>query len=173
MSQEDVKIYRAPKDAKSCVMTDADQAADEYRLQCENGNLCRAHNLGGVIADCFLGMDVGREFAAQKWVMLSYLADNLLEQGIANPLLQKSAAGRFHTSLEESSPDLSRIIHDSRAYTLYALNENRLRARSEGEVFAELCERPGDQELIACGEKLARSFESAVREEISKVQFVP
>lgn len=173
MPHEEVKIYRKAQDTKNPVVTEADRAANEYRRHSENGNLQRAHLLGAAMVDCFLGMQVGQEFAAQKWVLLSYLAKNLLEQGIEDPLLQKSALGKFNSTLSESAPELSQIIHDSRAYTLYSLNEKRLRARSEGEIFAELCERPGDAVLIADGEQLAKIFEDKITAEIGKTVFVP
>lgn len=172
MSQDNVKIYHSADSGQNPVVSDAERAAEEYRLQNENGNLKKAHQLGAEVTDCFLGMEVGREFAPQEWVLLSYLAQNLLEQGLENPILQKSAQARFNEELEKSSPELAQVIHDSKAFTLYSLNETRLRSRSEGEIFAELCERPGDQKLIQMGEKLALEFTNKVETILRGISFL-
>lgn len=172
MSTEDMKIYGEEARREDPVVTEAERAAQEYRLQQQNGNLAKAHGLGSAVTGAFLEMQIGREFVAQKWVLLSYLADSLLEQEIENPLLQKSAQAKFTSELEKCSPELSQIIHDAKAFTLYALNENRLRSRSEGEIFAALCERPGDQALAEEGEALAGAFAEKVLALIRAVSFV-
>lgn len=168
MSEELIKIYGRPIAA----VPEDERAAEEYRRQSENGNLERAHRLGQRVCSRFLEMPVAGEYAGQQWVLLSYLAQSLLEQELPHPLWQDSAKSEFSKMLDISAPELARTIHDSRAFTLYVLNENRLCSRSEGTVFAGLCERSGDAALIACGDRLAQDFTKAVREEIAQVHFV-
>lgn len=168
MSEEQMKIYGRQETA----MPEDERAAEEFRRQTENGNLARAHLLGQRVCKRFLDMPVSGPYAAQQWVLLSYLAQSLLEQELPHPLWQDSAKSEFAKALDSADSALSRTIHDSRAFTLYALNENRLCSRSEGAVFAGLCEHSGDAALIACGDRLAQDFTRAVREEIAQVEFV-
>lgn len=153
---EEIKIYRQQK--KDLPLSEGERAAQEYRRQQENGNLHRAHRLGDVLCDEFLAMPVQGEYAAQQWVLLSFVAENELEQQVDNALLSQSAQSRFAERLEQQSPELARTVHDARAFTLYTLNENRRTPRSEGEIFAKLCGQPENEAVIALGEHLAEDF---------------
>ena len=76
---EEVKIYRQ-HGIKEPALSEGEKAAREYRRQQQNGNLERAHRLGENLCALFLGMPVEGEYAAQQWVLLSYLVENELEQ---------------------------------------------------------------------------------------------
>ena len=121
---EEVKIYQQ-HGIKEPALSEGEKAAREYRRQQQNGNLERAHRLGENLCALFLGMPVEGEYAAQQWVLLSYLVENELEQQVENPLLEQSAHSRFAEELEQQAPELARTVHDARAFTLYTLNETR------------------------------------------------
>ena len=95
---EEVKIYRQ-HGIKEPALSEGEKAAREYRRQQQNGNLERAHRLGENLCALFLGMPVEGEYAAQQWVLLSYLVENELEQQVENPLLEQSAHSRFAEEL--------------------------------------------------------------------------
>jgi len=113
---EEVKIYRQ-HGIKEPALSEGEKAAREYRRQQQNGNLERAHRLGETLCALFLGMPVEGEYAAQQWVLLSYLVENELEQQVENPLLEQSAHSRFAEELEQQAPELARTVHDARAFT--------------------------------------------------------
>ena len=117
---EEVKIYQQ-HGIKEPALSEGEKAAREYRRQQQNGNLERAHRLGENLCALFLGMPVEGEYAAQQWVLLSYLVENELEQQVENPLLEQSAHSRFAEELEQQAPELARTVHDARAFTLYTL----------------------------------------------------
>ena len=153
---EDIKIYR--QNTEEPPLSEGEKAAREYRRQQENGNLERAHRLGEALYRLFLAMPVQGDYAAQQWVLLSFLVENELEQQVKNTLLSQSVQSRFAELLEQQSPELAHTAHDARAFTLYTLNETRRSPRSEGEIFAKLCEQPENEEVIALGERLAEEF---------------
>lgn len=171
MPQEEVKIYGAKKQAEPADNA-AERAAEEYRLHSENGNLARAHALGREVCSFFLAMPVEGEYINQQWVLLSYLVERLLQQQVPHALLCQSAESKFAETLQEVDPALTAVIHDSRAFTLYSLNKNRLRARRVGEIFAELCEHPGDEALIQIGETLAEELTGQITEAVEQAGFV-
>ena len=147
---EEVKIYQQ-HGIKEPALSEGEKAAREYRRQQQNGNLERAHRLGETLCALFLGMPVEGEYAAQQWVLLSYLVENELEQ---------------------QAPELARTVHDARAFTLYTLNETRRTPRSEGEIFAKLCGKPEQEEVIALGEHLAEEFTSRITAAVSAAGFL-
>ena len=147
---EEVKIYQQ-HGIKEPALSEGEKAAREYRRQQQNGNLERAHRLGENLCALFLGMPVEGEYAAQQWVLLSYLVENELEQ---------------------QAPELARTVHDARAFTLYTLNETRRTPRSEGEIFAKLCGKPEQEEVIALGEHLAEEFTSRITAAVSAAGFL-
>ena len=102
----------------------------------------------------------------------SYLVENELEQQVENPLLEQSAHSRFAEELEQQAPELARTVHDARAFTLYTLNETRRTPRSEGEIFAKLCGKPEQEEVIALGEHLAEEFTSRITAAVSAAGFL-
>lgn len=169
---EEVKIYRQ-HGIKEPALSEGEKAAREYRRQQQNGNLERAHRLGENLCTLFLGMPVEGEYAAQQWVLLSYLVENELEQQVENPLLEQSAHSRFAEELEQQAPELARTVHDARAFTLYTLNETRRTPHSEGEIFAKLCGKPEQEEVIALGEHLAEEFTSRITAAVSARAFLP
>ena len=171
MAAEEVKIYRQ-QEPKSTALSEGEKAAREYRRQQENGNLSRAHRLGEELAASFLGMPIEGEYAAQQWVLLSYLVESELEQQIPNTLLSQSAQSRFAEQLQQRAPELARTVHDARAFTLYTLNENCRTPRSEGEIFARLCECPGEEKVIALGERLAEEFTAEISRTVKKAGFI-
>ena len=83
---EEVKIYQQ-HGIKEPGLSEGEKAAREYRRQQQNGNLERAHRLGENLCALFLGMPVEGEYAAQQWVLLSYLVENELEQQVESALL--------------------------------------------------------------------------------------
>ena len=168
---EEVKIYRQ-HGIKEPALSEGEKAAREYRRQQQNGNLERAHRLGETLCALFLGMPVEGEYAAQQWVLLSFLAENELEQQVENTLLSQSAQSRFAERLEQQSPELARTVHDARAFTLYTLNETRRSPRSEGEIFAKLCGQPENEEVIALGERLAEDFTGRITEAVAAAGFL-
>lgn len=147
---EEVKIYQQ-HGIKEPGLSEGEKAAREYRRQQQNGNLERAHRLGENLCALFLGMPVEGEYAAQQWVLLSYLVENELEQ---------------------QAPELARTVHDARAFTLYTINETRRTPRSEGEIFAKLCGKPEQEEVIALGEHLAEEFTSRITAAVSAAGFL-
>ncbi len=167
---EEIKIYR--QNTKEPPLSEGEKAAREYRRQQENGNLERAHRLGEALYRLFLAMPVKGEYAAQQWVLLSFLAENELEQQVENTLLSQSAQSRFAELLEQQSPELARTVHDARAFTLYTLNETRRSPRSEGEIFAKLCGQPENEEVIALGERLAEDFTGRITEAVAAAGFL-
>ena len=100
MAAEEVKIYRQ-QEPRSTALSEGEKAAGEYRRQQENGNLSRAHRLGEELVTSFLGMPITGEYAAQQWVLLSYLVESELEQQIPNTLLSQSAQSRFAEQLQQ------------------------------------------------------------------------
>ena len=154
---EEVKIYQQ-HGIKEPALSEGEKAAREYRRQQQNGNLERAHRLGENLCALFLGMPVEGEYAAQQWVLLSYLVENELEQQVENPLLEQSAHSRFAEELEQQAPELARTVHDA--------------PRSEGEIFAKLCGKPEQEEVIALGEHLAEEFTSRITAAVSAAGFL-
>ena len=175
---EEVKIYRQGE--KEPILSEGEKAAMEYRRQLENGNLQRAHRLGEALCSLFLGMPVAGEFAAQQWVLLSFLAENELEHQVGNSIISQSAHSRFAELLEQQSPELARTVHDARAFTLYTLNEARCKPptdprrtpRSEGEIFARLCGCPEQEEVIELGERLSQDFTDRITGLIAAAGFI-
>ena len=167
---EEIKIYR--QNTKEPPLSEGEKAAREYRRQQENGNLERAHRLGEALCSLFLAMPVEGDYAAQQWVLLSFLAENELEQQVENTLLSQSAQSRFAELLEQRSPELAHTVHDARAFTLYTLNETRRTPRSEGEIFAKLCGQPENEEVIALGERLAEDFTGRITEAVAAAGFL-
>ncbi len=172
MAEENIKIYKAEDAGQNPVLTEGERAAREFMTQQQNGNLQKGHELGAAMTDLFLAAEVSGAFTAQKWALLSYLTETLIEENIHPAVLAQSVEAKFAELLEERSPAVARAIHDPRAITLYSLNENKPRSRSEGEVFARLCKKPEDEALIAEGEALARDFTEAVKALIQKTAFV-
>ena len=164
---EEVKIYRQ-HGIKEPALSEGEKAAREYRRQQQNGNLERAHRLGETLCALFLGMPVEGEYAAQQWVLLSYLVENELEQQVENPLLEQSAHSRFAEELEQQAPELARTVHDARAFTLYT----RRTPRSEGEIFARLCGCPEQEEVIELGERLSQDFTDRITGLIAAAGFI-
>ena len=167
---EEVKIYRQGE--KEPILSEGEKAAMEYRRQLENGNLQRAHRLGEALCSLFLGMPVAGEFAAQQWVLLSFLAENELEHQVGNSIISQSAHSRFAEQLEQQAPELARTVHDARAFTMYTLNETRRTPRSEGEIFAKLCGQPENEAVIALGERLAEDFTAQITAAVTDAGFV-
>ena len=83
-----------------------------------------------------------------------------------------AAHSRFAEELEQQAPELARTVHDARAFTLYTLNEPRRTPRSEGEIFAKLCGKPEQEEVIALGEHLAEEFTSRITAAVSAAGFL-
>lgn len=167
---EDIKIYR--QNTEEPPLSEGEKAAREYRRLQENGNLERAHRLGEALYRLFLAMPVQGDYAAQQWVLLSFLVENELEQQVENTLLSQSVQSRFAELLEQQSPELAHTVHDARAFTLYTLNETRRSPRSEGEIFAKLCEQPENEEVIALGERLAEEFTARITEAVAAAGFL-
>lgn len=167
---EDIKIYR--QNTEEPPLSEGEKAAREYRRQQENGNLERAHRLGEALYRLFLAMPVQGDYAAQQWVLLSFLVENELEQQVENTLLSQSVQSRFAELLEQQSPELAYTVHDARAFTLYTLNETRRSPRSEGEIFAKLCGQPENEEVIALGERLAEEFTARITEAVAAAGFL-
>ena len=140
---EEVKIHQQHGIKEPARFPKGKKAAREYRRQQQNGNLERAHRLGENLCALFLGMPVEGEYAAQQWVLLSYLVENELEQQVENPLLEQSAHSRFAEELEQQAPELARTVHDARAFTLYTLNETRRTPRSEGRDLRQAVRKAG------------------------------
>ena len=113
------------------------------------------------------------EYAAQQWVLLSYLVENELEQQVENPLLEQSAHSRFAEGLEQQAPELARTVHDARAFTLYTLNETRRTPRSEGEIFAKLCGKPSRRRSSRWASTWRRNSPPALRQRCRPRAFVP
>ena len=105
---EDIKIYR--QNTEEPPLSEGEKAAREYRRQQENGNLERAHRLGEALYRLFLAMPVQGDYAAQQWVLLSFLVENELEQQVENTLLSQSVQSRFAELLEQQSPERIRSM---------------------------------------------------------------
>lgn len=170
MTEETVKIYEPGGEPD--LLLEGERAAEEYRRERRNGNLEKAHRLGRSLAERFLATAVEGDFAPEKRVLLSYLAGNLIEEEIGNPLLQTSVWANFTETVRERAPGLAAALHDPRGITYYSLNDVRRASRSEGEILAELCHRGRDAALVEEGNTLAENFADAVRADIRAAAFV-
>ena len=173
--EEDVKIFIPDEeDALDSAFSEGERSAAEYVAHRKNGNLEKTRELGELLAQTLVGDSQRLEaepFYHQKLVLLSFLAEDELEAGLPDLLLQKSAVAAMNRRLEELSPEIHAIVVDSTAFTMYILNDRQGEGESEGQVLARLCDRDDDEALIRRGDALTEEYRLLFREIIESYVF--
>ena len=155
---DDVKIYTFEAATEADILSESEEAAARYMRHKEQGNLEKTRRLGETLAEelCRCAAALREDpYARQKLVLAAFLARDVLESGVDDLILQKSAAAAMQKRLEEAAPEIADTVRDSTGFTMYILNDRQRGARTPGAVLADLCGRKDDAELAAQGDLLA------------------
>ena len=175
LQDEDVKIYKADE-ALTPTLGEGERAAALFLRHKQSGNLAKCRELGQLLGTTFV--DDARHLAAlphpqQRQVLLSFILSDELAGIIFDQVLQKSALGEFHKTVERLDQTLFATITDSAAYTLYILDDRQGCELCLGNTFAELCGQEGNQTLADEANTMARSYRKLYGDIISSYSFAP
>ena len=169
MSDEDIKIYRGVRLEPSA---DPQDPAAQFLHHRDCGHLEKAAELGERLARRLAEDTAGLSddpHIGQKLVLISFMANRAMTEGIPDLILQKSTQSVFQQSLERMDPKLARRLTDSTAYTLYLLCANQ--NYPYGPVLANLCHESGNQALAEAGNELAGKYEEIFNRIVSDCKF--
>ena len=169
---DDIKIYRA-EDVDKENNLNSEDSANLFLFHKENGNINKTNEMGELLANCFLNTAKrfkDDEYYNQKLTLISFLMFDELATNIDDEILQKSVKGSFKKHLVSQDKDVSDIITDSVAYTLYII-EDRKRKGDMGRIYSELCGRTDDSELISEGNAIEQEYRSLFADIISTYTF--
>ncbi|MDR2908358.1 MAG: hypothetical protein LBU86_00540 [Oscillospiraceae bacterium] len=170
---EDIKI--AGSFTREPDISEADAAARAYLKQKSAGNVDRARGLGQAFAGLLrewseelLSSDpqgLERLRAHHKILMLSYVVNKTISGLSPNSIVAQTALNVFYDTIEEETPELNPHVRDMAGFSLYILCE-RSEGRMEDEaggIFAQLCGKEADRELIEEGNALYRDYYKACK----------
>lgn len=173
LQDEDVKIYKNDADPFP-EQGEGERAAALFLRHKQSGNLSKCRELGQLLGTTFV--DDAHRLAAlphaqQRQVLLSFVLSDELAGIIFEQVLQKSALGEFHKTVERLDHQLFAVITDSTAYTLYILDDRQGCEPCLGDTFAELCGQSGDAALVAEANTMAQSYRKLYGDIISSYSF--
>lgn len=152
-ADDDIKIF--PGSGTRIASGDsAQEDADEFVRQRNNGNIDRAKRLGARYARhlCRLWRPGdSSEVLSQKKVLYAYAVANAIEERSPNTFLEQAALSAFHQNVANRSAADHETIEDSAAFTLYLLAERDRCGAGFGRVYAQLCGREDDEEMVGKG----------------------
>ena len=171
--EDDVKIYG--QDIPSYVPpSEGEKSADLYLHHKQNGNLDKCKEMGVRLANTFLEHAIKlttSDFYAQKMVLLFFVLDNQLQECFHDSILLKSTQSRIRKIIERENSDLSKVITDNTAFTLYILDDRSGCDDCLGETFAQLCDQDDDQALQSMALSLIEEYSSIYRGMIKEFTF--
>ena len=181
VGDEDIKIAGEQSAALSPPDA-ADLAAREFLRQKQNGNIDRAHNLGGSFAELLWDLaqsiimdnDLGltQQEIHHQLLLCSYAVNRVISQFSPNSIVAQTALGRFYAEVENRSNVLYRHVSDTAAFSLYMLNERSGGGDCEiGKIFAKLIGHENDPEGIRQGSQVYTAFYDSCKSIIDQVQF--
>ena len=177
MPEEYVKIAgQNPSDSiKREKFKNADEAAEEFTRETENGNIERGKLFGIKTAKKFMECIInpmGEEdtqdesLKTQRTVLLAFTAFASFEQVYPSKIVSDVAQSSFLKYINEENPDLYVLVKDSGSLSFYYLAFRRGIEidRRIGQTFAMLCMHDGDPIYQELGEALFCWFSSVVDE---------
>ncbi|MFQ9873015.1 MAG: hypothetical protein ACLRVT_08545 [Oscillospiraceae bacterium] len=179
---EDMKIM--PQDGLPQQDDDsAEDSAEEYVREKDNGNMARAHRLGEVFAGevlrekgvYTLGLSETESLLMLKHrrILFAFVVDRTLDECSPNSLLAQAALNVFYDAIQKEAPEFYREMNASGAFSLYLLS-----ARGEnpavhvGEDFAELCQVPDQPQIAQMAEHLYDYFVGFCRDALERIGYV-
>ncbi len=171
--EDDVKIYKSENTTVSNDIINSEDSAKAFLAHKDNGNIDKTNEMGKLLANCFLNTAKrfkNDEYKRQKLTLISFLMCDELELNITDEILQKSALGSFKKALLEEDKEISDIITDNVAYTLYIM-EDRKQAGHIGKIYSELCVNEENEKLIECGNNLEDEYRSLFTDIITSYTF--
>ena len=179
----DMKIVGKENEAFSDGI-DADAFLEETGRQHFNGNMAKARALGSDIVSAFSYKNVPDEICAlikahglpEDDVLLSeirilnvFCAEYSMDEYLPSALLSTASAAEMFDVLQDMMPEFYDRLSHSASFSFYYMcikNGGDLKRRI-GEAFAEMCDDPKNEELIAfAGELFERNvglFKKAIR----------
>ncbi len=165
IADDDIKI--AP-DSMSDLFAPADSAqdaADAFVQQRQNGNIDRARRLGKKLARTlprslagYEGLPQTDETLRQVQLLYSYLVITTIEQCSPNSIVAQTALRVYHQTVRQDSEQAYEATVDSAGFTLYRLAQRR--GEAPGPVFAELCGSSQDPQLAQNGDCLYKRYQA-------------
>ena len=157
-AEEDIRIASRP--AKK---TDPGEtsAADFYTQQ-NMGNIQTAIQLGGCLARLYCGhiqrLEEQEPVLGQLAILYSYAVNRAI-QTLPNSLIAQTVLSTFYNMVKQESADLYQAVRDPIPFSLYILRDKRIEpSESYGEIFASLCGRRDDRELVDLANQEYESF---------------
>ncbi len=166
-----VKIYNGTPSHKKEYTED--ELAERYLEHKQLGNTAKTKELGEKLSGCLI--EAAKRFSTdeylrQKLTLIAFVMCDVLEELITDEILQKSALASFKQSLATKNTEVSEIITDSAAFTLYMLDVRRT-ASDSGKIYAELCGGDNYDELSGDGSQLDGEYRKIFYELISNYTF--
>ncbi len=147
-----------------------------WSRQKENGNIDRAHRLGGILAQHLITIqDDDPALELQKQMLFAFVLDAAGPRFLKEELLVQTARGTFFEKLRSLLPGFEDTTHRLGAFTFYRMclnGEETLPAAKIGTVYAALCGKENDPETTKEGERLVNAFLARLQDTLSMVAFV-
>lgn len=179
----DMKIAGGKREEKKEHSPDSEEEV-EFTLLKNNGELARAHTLGGKICERIIRMDhaIDAETLAEKSsenahlqlrLMLTFCAFYTVEKYISSRVLQSVIINEFYDMLKDRQPDYYNSLNETSSFSFYYLC---VRGADKGEccigqTYAMLVGSEEDQEIAPSAQALFDRFSTVVTDLIRSEGF--
>lgn len=180
---DDMKI--APDDLSKLFSREnpvADDNIDMLMRQRANKNTQRARELGAryvkELIDCVWTKAPGdvepKVFETQLKLLFSYTVHRIIEDYSPNHIVADTALAAFYDELDDADENLSQMINDSAAFSMYVYLHRSGSDNAEriGEVFADLCDAGAGSECAIIGESAYNRFFGSCAQNMLDAGFV-
>lgn len=182
----DMKIASAQPSKQIKESKRAAEAAENFDLHRDNGNLARAQRLGatfvceikalnpGADGSMFRISEAGEQYAMQSKLLVMFSFVVGMEAFIPDKLLVRTALNVFYDSLKKEEPVLYDKMSSSGAFSFYYLEYRRGGDpyRNVSKAFAMLCGKDGVDDYVKNGEEIFRHYYDFAKKLIAEVGFI-
>lgn len=167
---EDIKIAGDKFETNTAQEDDvAEEAAREYLIQKERGNIEAAGKFGELMADrlweisqeLIMNTDgyTSEKEVHQQIVLLSYAVNAYISNESPNKLLAETAISVFYKHADDLSSILYKHVSDTAAFSMYILAQrNGIDEEEIGRIYAKLCGKEDDRQKIDQGIEIYKRF---------------
>lgn len=178
---DDIKIASGSF-ANTAAMDSAEEAARQFLIQKNSGNIDKARGLGKAFAEAMIHMETGplngetrctQREVHHKLLLYSYVVNRVIAEYSPNSILAQTSLNVFYSEVEADSPELHSHVSDMAAFSLYTLCERTPNRTDDeiGSIYAGLCDFGGDPEKISDGNAFYNKAYAFCKEKINATQY--
>lgn len=181
ISEEDIRIYSAPKQAsESEKSNDMERVLEAMREHRNNGNLAKAKQLGKALSDARLDFEnlvsakyMKPDILYQIKALYVFSAEANLQMFVYDPLLYTTAINSMYEEIQKNEEGFYKNISSGVAYSFYysEMKKGGDVTANIGKAFAMLCSAPSSDSFCETGKALYEKFAAEVEKQIEQTQF--